>query len=93
MLTRKNLDELTFPEIIYEQILVNCVSYKQKPYYAVIFDTDPKRKSMTIYKKSVNGYVTTKRITISKKDLPLIQDYLSNDYPEIVFKNLDVETL
>ncbi len=93
MLTRKDLEELTYPEIIYQQILVNCVSYRQTPYYAVVFNTDKKRKSMTIYKKSANGYITTKKITVSKKDIPLIQEYLSNDYPGIEFKSLDEEIL
>ena len=87
---RKELEKLDHSTILYQQFLLTCISYKQVPYHVVIFDTDKKRQTLDIYKKTSNGFCSTKKLTIPREDVPMIQQYLIDDYPEVEFKTLDL---
>ncbi len=88
-MNRQELEELDHSTIQYMQFLLTCISYKQEPAYAFIYDTDKNRQTFDIYKLSSNGFLSTKKLTIPRKDTEKIKEYLLADYPGIKIRVLD----
>lgn len=85
---RNEYEKMDRSTILYHQFLLTCISYKQIPYHVIIFDTDKKRQTLDIYKKTSNGCCSTKKLTVPRKDVPMIRQYLLDDYPEVVINTL-----
>ena len=87
-MNRQELEQLDHSRIQYLQFMLTCISYKQEPTHVVIFDSDKNRQTFDIYKQSSNGFQSTKKLMVPKKDAEKIKGYLLSDYPDIRFINL-----
>lgn len=88
-MNRQELEQLDHSRIQYMQFLLTCISYKQEPAYAFISDTDKYRQTLNIYKLSSNGFLSTKKLTIPRKDTEKVIGYLLADYPGVKITFLD----
>ena len=82
-MTYKELSNLSYPDLVYAQFLINCIAYKQTPYQAILYNRDKNLKVMEVFKRTSTGNTSTKKMVARNDQMPLLVKRIKQDFPDI----------
>lgn len=84
MITYTEMQKQHYIDIIYQNFLSTLIMLHQVPVAAHKYVNDSRRTTIEIYKRSPTRGITTKKLTVSQKDVQKLESYLAIDFPEII---------
>lgn len=85
MLTYKQIKDLNYTDLLYEQYLYNLAFYKRKPFKALCYDDSDTSIAIMVFAKTQVGQTVTRTLRVPKDCYREFEERLMRDF------ELDIE--